>query len=469
MTQPNDSDNSFFRLRIRRFLRDRFNLDEDKASEEEVRENIKRGVEFRGTNLWVLIFAIFIASIGLNVNSTAVIIGAMLVSPLMGPIMGVGLALGVNDFDLMKRSLRSLGLAALVGLITSTIYFLVSPISTAQSELLARTTPTIYDVLIALFGGLAGIVAQSRKDRTSTVIPGVAIATALMPPLCTAGFGLARGNMAFFFGAFYLFFINAVFIAVGTFIIVRFLKYKKTAFVDPKRERLTRRYMTAVVTVTLVPSIVLAYDIVQRTIFETNAREYIDRVLSFEGAEVVGATPTYSRDTSTIDVMLIGNKVSEDAITLARNQLAAYRLNRTRLVVRQAASDDTFDSRTMQSVLQSNMEVLEEKNRKIESLQRLTERYLSDTLPTADIARELSLLWGDGSIDRVSLAKVPVFTGDGQLVDTVVYCCIAIAGEVSLDADRREKLTDWLRLRAKRPTVRLIVLPREEEKDSQAD
>ena len=304
-------------------LRDRFNLDEDKASEEEVRANIRKGVEFRGTNLWVLIFAIFIASIGLNVNSTAVIIGAMLISPLMGPIMGVGLALGVNNFDVMKRSLRSLGLAALVGLITSTLYFWISPLSTAQSELLARTTPTIYDVLIALFGGMAGIVAQSRKDRTSTVIPGVAIATALMPPLCTAGFGLARGDMAFFIGAFYLFFINAVFIAVGTFIIVRFLKYKKVEFVDPKKELRARRYMTVIVTITLVPSVILAYGIVQRTIFESNAKNYIDKVLNFDGSEIISAVPTYAGDSSTIEVMLVGKKVSEDVLDVARRQMEA--------------------------------------------------------------------------------------------------------------------------------------------------
>ena len=173
---------------FRRFVRGRFDLSEDKASESEVIENIRKGIEFKGTNLWVLVFATFIASLGLNVNSTAVIIGAMLISPLMGPIMGIGLSVGINDFELMKRSLRNFGFMVLVSIATSTFYFVISPLSNAQSELLARTVPTTYDVLIALFGGLAGIVAQSRKDRTSTVIPGVAIATALMPPLCTAGF-----------------------------------------------------------------------------------------------------------------------------------------------------------------------------------------------------------------------------------------------------------------------------------------
>lgn len=441
-------------------LRDRFNLDEDKASEEEVRANIRKGVEFRGTNLWVLIFAIFIASIGLNVNSTAVIIGAMLISPLMGPIMGVGLALGVNNFDVMKRSLRSLGLAALVGLITSTLYFWISPLSTAQSELLARTTPTIYDVLIALFGGMAGIVAQSRKDRTSTVIPGVAIATALMPPLCTAGFGLARGNMAFFIGAFYLFFINAVFIAVGTFIIVRFLKYKKVEFVDPKKELRARRYMTVIVTITLVPSVILAYGIVQRTIFESNAKNYIDKVLNFDGSEIISAVPTYAGDSSTIEVMLVGKKVSEDVLDVARRQMEAYSLKHTTLIVRQAGVDNTFDTHTLQNVLRSNTEMLDEKNRRIEELERLADRYLSDTLPVKDISHELRSLWGS-HIRSVSLAKAPVFGNDGNAIDTAVFCYLTTAENVSLDRQQREKLTQWLRARTKMNKVELIVARQE--------
>ena len=228
---------------LRDDLADRFSLSEDSARQEETVDMICRGVEFRGTNLWVLIFATMIASLGLNVNSAAVIIGAMLVSPLMGPIMGVGLSLGINDFDLLKKSLRNFSLMVVVAIATSTLYFFISPLGTARSELLARTVPTTYDVLIAFFGGLAGIVAQSRKDRNSTVIPGVAIATALMPPLCTAGFGLATGQFKFFIGAFYLFFINTVFIALATYMVVRMLKYHKKKFLDPARERYVKRIM----------------------------------------------------------------------------------------------------------------------------------------------------------------------------------------------------------------------------------
>ena len=179
-----------------------FRIMADKEDEHEIIDSISKGITFHGANLWVLIFAILIASLGLNVNSTAVIIGAMLISPLMGPIMGVGLSVGLNDFELMKRSLKSFLITTLFSVTTATIFFLVSPVAEGQSELLARTSPTIYDVFIALMGGLAGVTALSTKEK-GNVIPGVAIATALMPPLCTAGYGMATGNLIYFLGAFY--------------------------------------------------------------------------------------------------------------------------------------------------------------------------------------------------------------------------------------------------------------------------
>ena len=187
--------------------------------------SIKKAVEFRGVNTWILAFAIIVASVGLNVNSTAVIIGAMLISPLMGPINGIGLAIGISDSELLRKSLKNLLVMVVISLLASSSDFLLTPLSDAQSELLARTTPTIFDVFIAFFGGFAGIVAISRKDQPFTVISGVAIATALMPPLCTAGYGIGTGQMQFFIGALYLFFINSFFIALATFIMVRYLKF----------------------------------------------------------------------------------------------------------------------------------------------------------------------------------------------------------------------------------------------------
>ena len=259
---------------IRKFLHGRFSLHDDSAPEDEVHERIESGVIIKGTNLWVLIFATFIASIGLNVNSTAVIIGAMLISPLMGPIMGMGLALGTNDFELLKRAAKNFGFMTIIAILTSTCYFLISPWSGAQSELLARTQSTTWDVLIAFFGGLAGIVAQTRKERSVTVIPGVAIATALMPPLCTAGYGLATMQLNYFFGAAYLFFINTVFIAIAAFIITNSLKYHKKEFLDPEKEKRVKRIMAIIIFVTIVPSVIIGYNLIREMIFQQNVKSF---------------------------------------------------------------------------------------------------------------------------------------------------------------------------------------------------
>lgn len=237
-------------------------------------ETIARNVEFRGTNLMILVFAIIIASVGLNVNSTAVVIGAMLISPLMGPIVGIGAGLGVMDLDLVRRALKHLSFAAGASVITSTLYFLLTPLGEAHSEILARTTPTIWDVLIAASGGFAGIIAAASKER-GNVVPGVAIATALMPPLCTAGYGLAHANWAYFFGAFYLFLINSVFIALATLATVRWLRYPLHSYADEEFTRRMRRYVTLVVLVTVLPSIYLAWRLVQQSAFNQRAQRFI--------------------------------------------------------------------------------------------------------------------------------------------------------------------------------------------------
>ena len=230
-----------------------FNLMPDKEEERECIERISKEVSFKGANLWVLIFAIFLASLGLNVNSTAVIIGAMLISPLMGPIIGMGLAVGINDLDLLKRSAKNYAVATLISVLTATLFFLISPLSEAQSELLARTSPTLYDVLIAFCGGAAGVIALCTRGK-GNVIPGVAIATALMPPLCTAGYGLATGHLLYFLGAFYLFFINTVFIALATFAGVRLMKFHQHEDLSDEQARIERRWIMSLVILTIIPA-----------------------------------------------------------------------------------------------------------------------------------------------------------------------------------------------------------------------
>jgi uncharacterized hydrophobic protein (TIGR00271 family) len=251
-----------------------FQLRGDQASPEAIDSGIRDGAKVGGTNLWVLMCAILIASIGLNVNSTAVVIGAMLISPLMGPITGVGYGLGVQDTPLIRRSLLNMGMFVGISLAASTLYFLITPLSDASSELLARTAPTIWDVLIAFFGGAAGMIGLTRKQPT-TLIPGVAIATALMPPLCTAGYGLATGQASFFYGAFFLFTINSVFIALATLGITRVLRLPLQAHADEATRRRRRWIIGAAVLLTLVPSIYLATQLVRDEWFASRAQRYV--------------------------------------------------------------------------------------------------------------------------------------------------------------------------------------------------
>ena len=437
---------------LRSFLRSRFDLSADKASEEEVVDNIRKGVEFKGTNLWVLIFATFVASLGLNVNSTAVIIGAMLISPLMGPIMGMGLSVGINDFELLKRSLRNFGFMVLASIFTSTLYFFISPLSGAQSELLARTTPTTYDVLIAFFGGLAGIVAQSRKDRTSTVIPGVAIATALMPPLCTAGFGLATLQFKYFIGAFYLFFINTVFIAIATFIVVRFLHYSKKEFVDKNREMRVRRSILLIVLVTIIPSVVIGYRIVKRSLFENDVKRYVNTVFQFPKTKVIEHTGIYRPDNgeSYVEIYLIGEPISDEMIENARLQMPQYNLRDVRLVVRQSGETDNLNFSTLQTGYQ---ELLSEKNIRIRELETKLSAFATDTLAVRDITVEMRTLVPD--LHDVTLSKAVRYNTDKTPADTLVLCVMHLNKGKKLAAGERERIEQWLRVRTKTESLKL--------------
>lgn len=438
---------------IKEFMRGRFNLDEDNETQQEVKNRIEAGVVIRGTNLWVLIFATFIASIGLNVNSTAVIIGAMLVSPLMGPIMGIGMSLGINDFALLKRSLKNFGFMILISIMTSTLYFMISPLSYAQSELLARTQPTTWDVLIAFFGGLAGIVAQTRKDKTSTVIPGVAIATALMPPLCTSGFGLATGQWNYFAGAFYLFTINAVFIAMAALLIINFLKYDKQNLSDTVHGKKIKRIITAVILVTLVPSVFIGYNLVRTTVFEQSVKKFIDTAFVFEDSKVVSFKSYYSsndKQPSQIDVVMLGKPVSQEAIDVLQSQMGNYGLYNTKLFVSQSGSDTNLSS----SFIQTNFEeLLKEKNGRISELENKVGGYEKNVLPAAEISKEMSALFSL-PVD-VSLARSVLYNHNGAAVDTVVLCYLQYES-TSISAENRTKIVDWLKVRTNSKNVKLF-------------
>lgn len=297
----------------------------------EAEQSIREGVSFSGTNILILILAILIASLGLNTNSTAVIIGAMLISPLMGPIIGIGLGVGVHDFALIKRCLRNLLMAAGFSVLASTIFFLISPVSTNHSELLARTSPTIYDVMIGFFGGGAGIIALGSRSK-GNVIPGVAIATALMPPLCTAGYGIATWQLSYFFGATYLFIINSIYIAFSTFIGVKLLGYKGVA-VDNDRARRVVRIVYTIAILTMLPSIWLTYNMLRESKFNARVDSFITDECQFPATQVLSHRIVTVGKSKELIITLIGRIMPSDSLELALTpRLSHYGLTGTRLV-----------------------------------------------------------------------------------------------------------------------------------------
>lgn len=443
---------------VKAFLREYLDLRKDKDNELATVDSIRKGVEFKGANLWILIFAIFMASLGLNVNSTAVIIGAMLISPLMGPIMGVGLSVGLNDFELMKRSLKSFLITTAFSVTTATIFFLFTPIAEAQSELLARTSPTIYDVFIALFGGLAGVVALSTKEK-GNVIPGVAIATALMPPLCTAGYGLASGNLIYFLGAFYLYFINSVFISLATFIGVRLMHFQRKEFVDKNREKKVRQYIVFIVILTMCPAIYLTMGIIRSTFFETAANRFVSEQLNFDNTQVLNKKIHYEGDSCEIRVVLIGPEVPEASIAIARSKMKDYKLENTKLIVLQGMNNnDAMDlssirAMVMEDFYKNSEQRLQEQQVKITTLQKSLERYKSYDEMSRKIIPELKVLYP--SVTALSISHTIETTVDSMKTDTIALAVLKFTRHSK--NDEKEKISAWLQARVGAKKLRLIV------------
>ena len=429
---------------IRAILAYRFNLDEDKAKEEEIISSITKNVEFKGTNLWALIFAIFIASIGLNVNSTAVIIGAMLISPLMGPIMGVGLGAGIFDFHLIKFSLKNLFVAVVISVMTSALYFWLSPIHTAQSELLARTSPTLWDVLIALFGGLAGIIASSRKNITNA-IPGVAIATALMPPLCTAGYGIGTGNFYYFVGAFYLFLINSVFISISTFLIVRFLKFKPSHFVDEATERKVRKYIWTIAVLTILPSLYLAYRFVQEEIFRQNVERFVAHEV--EKNELYTISQKTDPEHKRVTLLIYGEKVTDSLLQQLNTHKALYGLEDADVRLQSTLNGNQVpDKKAASAETEKYLKLIIEKDNRIRALERRIEKRDHHD---STFRSEFLALFGD--IKEFSVSKALMET-DSSRADTFIL--VYIKPEKRLTNTVQVK--NWLMARYKTDKLRLL-------------
>lgn len=368
--------------------------------------------------------------------------------------MGIGLAAGINDFELLKRSFRNLGVAVFIAILTSTLYFSITPIRDAQSELLARTEPTVWDVLIALFGGLAGIIAGSRKEK-SNAIPGVAIATALMPPLCTAGYGIATGNLYYFIGAFYLFFINSVFISLSTYLIVRFMKYPKKHFLDQKREKRVQTYITIVTLLTIIPSIWLAYGIVKKSFWEEQARRFVNVEFQFSGTQVLGTDFSYLPE-RTIEVRLIGETISDEEISQLERKLSGFGLENTSLQITQNGSETDLNmlrSDILKDLYERNEALIEDKDQKIKLLESEISQDAAIRSLSFEVANEAKI--NHPNLKKFSLGR-SIFTDlEKKEVDTLLAAYASFNPKPG-NAEVK-KFRDWLKIRTKADTVALIL------------
>ena len=446
-------------LRYLRVLSKRhFDLFRDKEDHQKTYESIRVGTEFRGTNLWILICAIFVASLGLNMNSTAVIIGAMLISPLMGPIMGVGFGVGVMDPNLIKKSFRNLVVATLIGMLTSCVYFLLTPINDMRSELLARTTPNIYDVMIAFFGGMAGIIATGSKEK-GNVIPGVAIATALMPPLCTSGYGLATAQWSYFFGAFYLYLINCVYIGFATWLGVYLLKIPKRPFTDVRKHRKLVHATTLIVLLTAIPSIFITWKIFTDNILLSQAKTFISKEFNYKDTHIIDQKYEGRGSKKSLELSLIGRTLPQDSINDLIRKMSSYGLKDVELQINQGYEkeqkiDQEGLSRTiMMNLLKYNENTLAEQQKQIASLEMQLATYQKYDSVGTNIARELRILFPQ--IRSVTVANTHRNTVDSLCIAPVTMALVT--SNKTISTSEKSKLEAWLSERLSSNCLKLII------------
>lgn len=439
-------------------LKDYFSLNGFLISQADAETTIREGVSFRGTNILVLIVAIFIASLGLNTNSTAVIIGAMLISPLMGPIIGLGLAVGVHDFDLMKQSFRNLFMATLFSVATSCLYFIISPVSEGHSELLARTSPTIYDVFIGFFGGAAGILAIGSKSK-GNVIPGVAIATALMPPLCTVGYGLATLQMHYFLGALYLFFINSVFIALATTLGVKLMGYHVRDYSNPVRARRVRQTVYTIAFLTLIPAVFMTYNMYIQSTFRMNCERFVNEQFDFDGTQVLHSNASIKGKERSLTVSLVGRVLPQDSLLLAlTDRLPQYHLAGTRLrIIQGETAESDFDatkatSGMLRDMYQVTQATISSQRETIDSLRAVNADVARNDTISATISPELRVIFPQ--VKDIAVTRAIVSNVATQRLDTLNVCLVKYGAPMS--AASRERFRAYLEARLALKSITIV-------------
>lgn len=445
------------KISLKAYLRQYFDMSENREKEEDVVDEIASGVTFKGANLWILICAVFIASLGLNINSTAVIIGAMLISPLMGPILGMGLAVGIDDLPLLRRAVKNYMVATIIGIITATVYFLLTPFQGVQSELLARTEPTIYDVLIAFFGGAAGIVAASIKDK-GNVIPGVAIATALMPPLCTAGYGIATGNLAFFAGASLLYFINTVFIAVATTFGVFLLRFRRKHFVDPQRCKFVHRMILAIAILTMIPAGYMTVRMMRTSLFDKQLNNFVQHNLNWKGTQVISQ---HLYGDSVLQIVALGKEVTPEQKKKAQKELNEHsRLKHLKLAVIQGnESADLASERGNLLAISKNREksvkVLQEQAVEIKNLREKLGKIDSYSQLSVDMFNEMLVLYP--GVQSLVLSPVVEANLDTTANEPYLLAIAQFKVKKPLTNQQNNQMRQWIQKRTNEESVKLVI------------
>ena len=448
---------------IKEFVRELLDIHDD-TDRETTLQTVKHDISFKGHNAWILVFSIFVASIGLNVSSTAVVIGAMLISPLMGPIVGIGFSVAINDIDTLKRSLVNLGVMVFLSVLTAYLYFLISPIKEETPELVARTYPTILDVLVAIFGGMALIVAKTKKGAIASVIMGVAIATALMPPLCTVGYGLATAQWQYAGGALYLFSINSVFIALSTFLVAKLLKFPLVKYANSKHRRNTARLASLIAILVMVPSIILFVNLLREQVFVSKTKEFINEVINYPGAEVVKFDQNYK--TKIIEIYLIGRTVPGEQINQWVEQLKEVpNLEDVVLEVYQGSDENSELASRLSSEVRSgiledlyvrNQQLVEDKDARIQLLEQELLKYRTAGIPFAAVSKEAKINYSE--IQEMSYANNLVT--NFSRIDTIPTFNVRWSSNMG-EAARRSamtKLEQWLQVRLALDTVAVRTL-----------
>lgn len=432
-------------------LKSYFVLTGDLEPQDVVEQSIRAGVSFKGSQLLILIFAIFIASLGLNTDSVAVIIGAMLISPLMGPIIGMGLGIGIGDFALLKRGLKNILMAMIGSILASAIYFLISPQYEGSSQLLARTSPSIYDVFVALFGGAAGIVSMACKNK-GQVLPGVAIATSLMPPLCTVGYGLATLQSQYFFGALYLFFTNMVFILVATWVGVKAMQFKPFVYKDPQKSRRVKNIVYCVVALTVGISAYLTVQMIQKNIFLANASNFVNQEMVFPNTQVLSHKEYVSAGKRYIDVTLIGEALPKDSLQLAMlNKLDSCGLGGTVLNIKQgyAAGVGVDREKSVGQFYALMQQEITQRQNEIDSLKAVIALKAGFEGEAVRIAPEIKVLFPQ--IEDLALSNMVLANMTTDANDTVNMAFVKTTA--LLTEAQRQKLAQYIQVRLNRRNV----------------